>query len=96
MLLSEALHGVIVADALRVPLVVLQPLVPVHRAKWHDWPAALRLPVEFRRLAASSLPERLQASPLAATLSDLASLYRCQAQMLDRPGMVRHDPRRVA
>jgi succinoglycan biosynthesis protein ExoV len=134
-LLSEALHGVIVADALRVPWVALQPLVPVHRAKWHDWAAALRLRIEFRPLAASSLPERLHALPLSATwsgrrllsrsvaalncvardryidaaaraltrammaapqLSDPAALDRCQAQMLDRLRMLRHDPRHVA
>jgi succinoglycan biosynthesis protein ExoV len=62
LLLSEALHGVIVADALRVPWVALRPLMPVHRAKWHDWAAALDLAVAFRDLAASSVPERLDAS----------------------------------
>jgi succinoglycan biosynthesis protein ExoV len=55
-----------VADALRVPWIALRPLAPVHRAKWHDWAATLDLAVAFRDLAASSLPERLHASPLAA------------------------------
>ena len=65
--LSEAMHGVIVADAMRVPWVALRPLAPVHRAKWHDWADALELQVCFRPLAASSLPERLHTSPLAAS-----------------------------
>ncbi|HME23580.1 MAG TPA: polysaccharide pyruvyl transferase family protein [Acetobacteraceae bacterium] len=65
-LLSEAMHGVIVADAMRVPWVALRPLVPVHRAKWYDWADALALRICFRPLTASSLPERLHASPLAS------------------------------
>ena len=65
-LLSEALHGAIVADALRVPWIALQPLAAIHRAKWHDWAASLDIEVEFHRLAASSLMERLQNSRLAA------------------------------
>ena len=65
-LLSEAMHGAIVADTLRVPWIALRPLVPVHHAKWHDWAAALDLRIEFQRLAASSLTERLYASPLAS------------------------------
>ncbi len=65
LLLSEALHGVIVADALRIPWIAVRPLVPVHRAKWRDWAASVDLPIAFRRLPASSLPERMAASGLA-------------------------------
>jgi succinoglycan biosynthesis protein ExoV len=65
-LLSEALHGAIVADALRVPWIALQPLATVHRAKWLDWADSLDLQVEFRHLAASSLLERLHNSRLGA------------------------------
>lgn len=64
-LLSEAMHGVIVADALRVPWIAVLPLAPIHRAKWLDWADTLDLRIEFRGLAASSLGERLHASPLA-------------------------------
>ncbi len=38
----------------------------VHRPKWQDWAESLELRIEFRRLAASSLPEWLHASRLAA------------------------------
>jgi len=65
LLLSEALHGVIVADALRIPWIALRPVAPVHRAKWRDWAASVDLPVAFRRLPASSLPERMAASGIA-------------------------------
>jgi succinoglycan biosynthesis protein ExoV len=64
-LLSEALHGVIVADALRVPWVAIEPLAPIHRAKWHDWADTLGLQIIFRTLPHSSLLERLRCSRLA-------------------------------
>ncbi len=76
-LLSEALHGAIVADALRVPWIALRPLAPAHRAKWHDWAATLDLRVAFHHLAASSLPERLHASPLTSFRSGRRLLDRC-------------------
>ena len=66
LLVSEAMHGVIVADAMRVPWIALRPLVSIHRAKWQDWAGALGLRLRFQLLAASSLAERLHASPLAA------------------------------
>jgi succinoglycan biosynthesis protein ExoV len=66
-LVSEAMHGAIVADAMRVPWIALRPLAPVHRAKWYDWADALGIQLRFHPLAASSLPERLQVSPLAAS-----------------------------
>ncbi len=59
LLLTEAMHGAIVADTLRVPWVALRPLAPAHRAKWLDWAGALDLTIAFRRLAASSLSEWL-------------------------------------
>ncbi len=67
LLLTEALHGAIVADTLRVPWVPLQPLLPIHRAKWHDWAATLGLRIEFRPLTCSSLLERLHASHFGHT-----------------------------
>lgn len=57
MLMSEALHGVIVADALRVPWVALRPVAAPHRMKWHDWAGAMELEPRFQPLVASSPAE---------------------------------------
>jgi succinoglycan biosynthesis protein ExoV len=57
LLLSEALHGVIVADALRVPWVAVRPMAPIHRAKWFDWADTVDLRLRFRKLPASTLAE---------------------------------------
>ncbi len=65
-LLSEALHGAIVADALGVPWVAIEPLAPIHRPKWHDWADTLDLTIRFERLPPSSLLERARVSSLSA------------------------------
>lgn len=75
-LLSEAMHGVIVADALRVPWIAMRPLAAVHWAKWYDWAGTLDLHIEFVPLAASSLQEWLHASRLAALHSGRCLLHR--------------------
>jgi succinoglycan biosynthesis protein ExoV len=60
-LLSEALHGVIVADALRVPWVALRPVAAIHRMKWHDWAGAMGLEPRFQPLAACCTEEWMDA-----------------------------------
>lgn len=56
-LVSEALHGVIVADALRVPWIAIEPLAPIHRPKWIDWAETLDLKLAFQRLRPSTVLE---------------------------------------
>ena len=64
-LLSEALHGIIVADAIRVPWIALQPLAQAHRPKWLDWAETLDLDIPFRHLAPSTLLEHAHLTSLS-------------------------------
>lgn len=65
MVMSEALHGIIVADALRVPWIAIRPLAPIHRPKWFDWAETLDLRIDFSFLPASSALERAHLTHLS-------------------------------
>jgi len=58
-LVSEAMHGVVVADALRVPWRAVRPLDPANRAKWHDWASPLGVTIDFTELSPSNVAEKL-------------------------------------
>lgn len=64
-LLSEAMHGAIVADVLRVPWIAMRPVARIHRAKWLDWAGALNLELRFQPLPASSTREWVDTSRMA-------------------------------
>ncbi|MDQ2857058.1 MAG: polysaccharide pyruvyl transferase family protein [Candidatus Eremiobacteraeota bacterium] len=57
LVVAEAMHGAIVADALRVPWVPFLPLLEKHRPKWFDWAESLDLPIVFAPSAPSSWNE---------------------------------------
>ena len=42
-LLTEAMHGAIVADALRVPWIPIRTRRAIHTFKWQDWSASMEL-----------------------------------------------------
>ena len=60
-LLTEAMHGAIVADALRVPWIALRPLAAIHRMKWQDWSDTMELAPRFHALPCSSAREWVEA-----------------------------------
>jgi succinoglycan biosynthesis protein ExoV len=57
LVLAEAMHAAIVADALRTPWVPLLPIHPSHRMKWSDWAASLNLNLKPTALPPSNLRE---------------------------------------
>jgi len=61
LLVTEAMHGAIVADALRVPWVPFMPL-PVHRFKWFDWAESQGLDLQFSPGARSTWLELASAA----------------------------------
>ena len=57
LLVTEAMHGTIVADALRVPWVPVRPVQRTNRGKWFDWASALDIELRPQHIVASNLLE---------------------------------------
>lgn len=57
LVISEAMHGAIVADALRTPWIGIVPFFRQHRAKWEDWALSLGIALDRAALPPSNLLE---------------------------------------
>lgn len=57
LLITEAMHGAIVADALRTPWIGARPIYGGHHKKWLDWAGALGLDVRLNTLKPTSVLE---------------------------------------
>ncbi len=57
LLITEAMHGAIVADALRTPWIGAKPIYGGHHRKWLDWAGALDFEVRLHTLKPTSMLE---------------------------------------
>ena len=56
-LVTEAMHGAIVADALRTPFIAVTPTHTSHRYKWQDWAQSVGIDLKSVDVPPSSLLE---------------------------------------
>ncbi|WP_296635311.1 polysaccharide pyruvyl transferase family protein [Roseovarius sp.] len=54
LVIAEAMHGAIVADAMRTPWIGVKTMHHVHRFKWYDWTDSLAIPYRPRPLLPSN------------------------------------------
>ncbi|MBN2690500.1 MAG: polysaccharide pyruvyl transferase family protein [Burkholderiaceae bacterium] len=81
--ITEAMHGAIIADALRVPWIPIRPVHHTHHMKWHDWASALGMDFDWERIPGSSLLEMaLRHAPSGGRMSRALSRQRRATALL--------------
>ena len=85
LVITEAMHGAIVADALRVPWIAMRPIRGGNRMKWLDWASVFGIKLDPRNVGPSNAFE-LCASWLDGSRVWSQRLER-RGQMLRQPGL---------
>jgi succinoglycan biosynthesis protein ExoV len=62
LVVTEAMHGAIAADTMRVPWIPVLPQVADHQYKWHDWAQSLEIDLSGKPLQSSSFTEVARAA----------------------------------
>lgn len=57
LVVTEAMHGAIVSDALRIPWIAVEPHEKKHKEKWFDWAEALKITLYCYYLPPSTINE---------------------------------------
>jgi succinoglycan biosynthesis protein ExoV len=78
-LITEAMHGAIVADTLRVPWIPVLPIEHAHQDKWLDWAEAMNLSLRRPRLIPSTPTEMHIATSYRPRLGPLSRHFASSA-----------------
>jgi succinoglycan biosynthesis protein ExoV len=78
-LITEAMHGAIVADALRIPWIAVRSRERINSFKWRDWCGSIDL--EYQPLTLPTLWPRASSSRTAGTLRSRAKLAFAAASL---------------
>ena len=86
LVITEAMHGAIVADALRVPWIPVRPLMKKNQQKWFDWFESVGLSCEPASLPPSTAEEAANAkySLLKETAKGALYRYRITSLLTDQ------------